>query len=180
MTSLRWLRAYEGILRAGRGGNVLVDALDRASPRPWRTKPDDPVTGYADIDNRIVAADGRTVADIYGGRELQPQRTGLPTFSECRANAELIVHAVNSAHTPSTAADELAAFIDKQFRLACEGLAGEARLREAATQLSNFAWSAIKADNVEAEEYLNELILNLRTALAATSPEDEGKPAGEQ
>jgi hypothetical protein len=63
------------------------------TPGPWHREPDHPVTGYADIDDHIVGADGCTVADCYGPRELQPERVNLPLAEQCRANAHLIAAA---------------------------------------------------------------------------------------
>lgn len=77
---------------------------------PWKREPDHPVTGYADIDDHIVGADGCTVADCYGPRELQPQRTNLPLAEQCRSNAHLIA----SAPELYEALDEVMALLRKE------------------------------------------------------------------
>ena len=50
---------------------------------------------------------------------------------------------------------------------------------EAATELSHFAWSAVRADCVEAEMNLNRLLGNLRAALTQGESRHKAAPAPE-
>jgi hypothetical protein len=59
--------------------------------------------------------------------------------------------------------DEAADMIDRLLSAAKDA----ERLREAATNLSNFAWSGLTADQPEGAEYLNQLVAALRAALSA-------------
>lgn len=57
--------------------------------------------------------------------------------------------------------------------------AGVAELIEKSTALSNFAWTAVRADCLESHDYLNALLADLRIALAKASgsPPDDARAA---